>query len=1445
MPNGNGAIPNTYPVVGGTMIVLIGQNGNIYYQFVNPSTQFQGFQNTGTPVAFQGNPFQLGPTQNLNCGPTPCSTYFGGSIVEGYVRLTARDGDACAGNFDFNDVSFELNGFNVASFTGPLTERTNMAGTTSIGFENCFRNQGASETSTAWFDISANTALLNNILTVGSTTPAVFDNDPNDNFWFFRDGNDATGTPEVAPGISIVKTADVTSYSAVGDIINYSFEVHNIGSVTLNNIVVTDTFITGAISCPQTTLVSNATMTCTATHTVTQANIDFDIVFTNVASVAANPTEGTIGNVSGTVSIPGPPANNSMTILKVASSTTNAAVGDTITYAYLVENTGNITLDNVNVSDVHGGTGTLSAISPTNVTLAPGNNQAFTATYLVTQADVDAQAPFANTATAQAVPRRGTIVEPTASASVDVEAAAPAMSLAKSSVTASYSSPGDILAYSYLVTNTGNVSLTSVSVSDDIIDAVPDSVTCPALPPTGIAPLGTITCTATYAVTQADIDSGSVSNTATATNGAVVSAPSSVTINATQSPALAIDKRLNASSPTDFSAVGTVLLYDYEVTNSGNITLSASISVADDVVDAAGGSVSCPPLPGGNLAPGASIICTASYTVVQADMDAGGVTNTASATDGVNTSPDDSLTINAVQSPAMVTTKTAQPILPLDFIVGAVVTYDYTVENTGNITITTPITVSDNLIPSVVCDPLPPGGLALGASLACIGTYTLTSNDILLGSVTNVATSNDGTTTSPSVSETVPNGATPALTLVKTSPTTDYSTVGDIINFDFQVTNTGTAAFVSDIDIIDDTVPASPITCWSATGGDPDFQAGEVTTCSASYTVTQADIDAGSVTNVATANTIFAVTTPVTSPTSSVTVNANQTPSLNVTKIAFPSTFTSVGQAIVYYFSVQNNGNQTISNISFSDPLIPSMSCPTIASLAPGVADSNCVGIYIVTQADYDAGQIDNTGTASGSTPQGNPITDTGTSTIIGPAASPSWTLAKTSTSTPTAAGQMAAYSFTLQNTGDISINSVTLTDAKCDAPPVLSSGDFAPLGQLDVSETWVYSCLSTVSQADVDSGSIDNSASASGTPARGTLADASATFSIPVASAGAIAVVKTAVTSGLSSPVQVGDAISYTFAITNTGNVTLSNIAVTDASATMSGGPLASLAPGATDNTTFTAMYTVTQGDIDAGSFSNQATVTSNPPTGPPVTDLSDESGTGPGDNDPTVVSLPAVPLIGTVKTSLVNDGGDGVVDAGDTITYTYVVTNTGNVVINDIAVTENAGSFTGTGTLPAPTYISGGANLDGDGDAMDIAVGATVTFAASYTLTQGDIDAGDITNQAIATGNPPTGPPVSDLSDESGTGPGDNGATVTPLPASSSIAVVKVSDVTGLSSPVVPGDIITYAFTVVNTGNTTLTGIDVTDTNATMSGGPIASLAPGATDTTTFTAAYTITQG
>uniref|UniRef100_UPI00260BA429 DUF7507 domain-containing protein n=1 Tax=uncultured Formosa sp. TaxID=255435 RepID=UPI00260BA429 len=46
----------------------------------------------------------------------------------------------------------------------------------------------------------------------------------------------------------------------------------------------------------------------------------------------------------------------------------------------------------------------------------------------------------------------------------------------------------------------------------------------------------------------------------------------------------------------------------------------------------------------------------------------------------------------------------------------------------------------------------------------------------------------------------------------------------------------------------------------------------------------------------------------------------------------------------------------------------------------------------------------------------------------------------------------------------------------------------------------------------------------------------------------------------------------------------------------------------GASDSTTFTASYTITQSDVDAGSVSNQATVSGTDPSGDSVSDLSDD---------------------------------------------------------------------------------------------------------------------------------------------------------------------------------------------------------------------------------------------
>ena len=77
------------------------------------------------------------------------------------------------------------------------------------------------------------------------------------------------------------------------------------------------------------------------------------------------------------------------------------------------------------------------------------------------------------------------------------------------------------------------------------------------------------------------------------------------------------------------------------MTNTGNVTLAGPVTVDDDMATA-----TCPAVTTvGNLdassTPGESITCTASYTVTQADLNAGAVTNVATASAGGTEPPID------------------------------------------------------------------------------------------------------------------------------------------------------------------------------------------------------------------------------------------------------------------------------------------------------------------------------------------------------------------------------------------------------------------------------------------------------------------------------------------------------------------------------------------------------------------------------------------------------------------------------------------------------------------------------------------------------------------------------------------------------------------------------------------------------------------------------------
>jgi uncharacterized repeat protein (TIGR01451 family) len=1230
------------------------------------------------------------------------------------------------------------------------------------------------------------------------------------------------------PSLTIAKVANATTVTALPATITYTITVVNTGNVTLDGVALTDQAMQGAAL----TLTSGPTLSSgdantnskidigetwvyTATYDVNQANFNAGTNIVNTATIDTNqttPQNATASTIVGqSAALTTDKTVTSISVDKGASASATDAL-DVITYNYLVTNTGNVTLTNVHPNDTgptfagSAGTNALSAFAPATAILAPGDTQNFAATYVLSQSDVDRAAGTSNAAVNAATatgtkPGGGTTTSPSDTVQTTIPNAS-SMTLVKTGTLNAGANgradAGDTISYAFSIKNTGNTTISVISVSD-LIPGVNVSGG-----PVTLAPGATnsTAITATYTLTQADVDAGTVVNTATASGkdprNTTVSGTDGETVSLANVPSLAISK---ATTTASFDAVGNILSYQYTVTNTGNRTLTTAIDVTDNKI----GTFSC--ALAGNIAPGGTVTCSANYTIAQADIDAGGVTNTATAASGGTTSAADSVTVPSVKKPAMTMVKNATSVAFT--IPGDVSNYEYIITNTGNTTITDHITVSDNRIASVNCPVWPGTGLAPGDTYTCTASYAATQDDLDLGSVTNLATATDGTTTTPPASRTIPANAQPALTLTKVALTPAFAAVGDVISYQYDVKNTGNVTLTQPVTITDDKFSPSTFSCFSGFNLTP-LPPDNIKSCTANYTVTQADLDRGFVTNNAFASTTFG-TTPinVTSPPDSETVNAGTAPALQVIKSVLPATAPAAGDVLTYTLAVKNTGNQTLSSINVTDPLIPSLAC-TIATLNVNTTDNSCTGTYTVTQADVDAGTIHNVASASGVNPQGNPVSDTGTLDKATSVASPAMTLVKTpSLASYNAPGQPIGYTFTVANTGNVTLTNIKITDPKVPSlatNPSCTIASLAP-GASNNSCSGTY----TTTQADVDANQVDNTATVSATPARGTLANVTAAATVTSDRAPSLSIVKTGtlVQTVMSPPARadVGDQINYTFIVKNTGNVTLTNVVVTDPLLTVSGAAI-TLAPGAQDTATFTGTYALTQADINAGDRPNTATVTGT------AAGVGNVSATG-SEN----IALPNNPSLSLVKAGTLNNSvliPNNRSDVGDKIAYAFTVENTGNVTLTNVKVTDPlvpAFSCTIASLLP--------------GD-------VNTTCATSYTLEQPDINAGTRNNTAKVEGTPPTGPPVNTTASES-----------TPLASAPAMTLAKTGTLNdGSDGRADVGDTITYAFTVTNTGNVTLTNVKVTDPLVTILGGPLPSLAPGAANSTTFTATYTLTQ-
>ncbi len=542
---------------------------------------------------------------------------------------------------------------------------------------------------------------------------------------------------------------------------------------------------------------------------------------------------------------------------------------------------------------------------------------------------------------------------------------------------------------------------------------------------------------------------------------------------------------------------------------------------------------------------------------------------------------------------------------------------------------------------------------------------------------------------------------------------------------------------------------------------------------------------------------------PLNTATGAITLAKTGTPNFGVVA---PSGVANVGDTISYNFAVENTGTVALNNVLVTDPGLTVVG-GNIGTLAPG-ATASATASLTLTQSEIDAGVFNNTASVTGDPANGAAQVSAGDSVNVNLPAISAVILVKVGTLNDGGdgianVGDTVSYTFTVQNTGAVTLNGVTLTDPGL----TVVGGAIGTLGPGAIANA---TATLTLTQPMINAAVYNNTATVAGTPANGSvLAPVNDSVSVPLP-APAITLSKSGtVNVGVNGRADEGETISYAFAVTNTGNQTVTNISVIDPLVTVNGGPI-TLAPGASNSSSFTGSYTLTQADIDAGSYANTATASGNPPTGAAVT--------SPGSTTTTITGAPSVTLVKTGTPDFTVVAPPATPNANDTIFYTFTVENTGNVTLDNVTVTD---------ANPAVT-VTGGA-------VGSLNPGATATVTGVYTIVQTDINAGVFNNTATVTADPRNGSAQLSVDD----------AESVVLPNDASISIDKRDDVLNLGGDGLPnpGDTISYAFTVENTGATTLTNVTVVDPMSTVTGGPV-TLNPGDVDTTTFTAVHTLTQ-
>ena len=769
-------------------------------------------------------------------------------------------------------------------------------------------------------------------------------------------------------------------------------------------------------------------------------------------------------------------------------------------------------------------------------------------------------------------------------------------------------------------------------------------------------------------------------------------------LNKTEVPKISVTKTADVK---DGLKVGDVVTYTIVVKNTGNVDL-LDVTVDDDQTNL---RETIDLLPKGE-----SIDLTTEHTITEADLLAGEYVNTVKAEgtspEGEKTDAEASERVETEEvDPKLVVTKTAD--VNENVKVGDTITYTITVKNIGNVTLKNIVVTDDLTGDEWIIDELAVGE----TSEELTATYVVTEADLLAHKIENIATATaknpddpDGEPVKDDDDETVETEEVkPALEVIKTANVTENVKVGDTITYTITVKNIGNVTLKA-IEVVDDLTGDEWIIDELGVGETSDK-------LTATYVVKETDLLAHKIENIATAtakNPDDPDGEPVKDDDDETVKTEEVKPALEVIKTADVTENVKVGDTITYTITVKNIGNVTLKAIEVVDDLTGDEWI--IDELGVGETSEELKAEYVVTSDDILKGTIKNIATAETTNPDkpDEPVKDDDDEVVDPEPIDTTLEVIKTSDKDGETVGldEVITYTISVTNKGNVPFTNVEVVDEM--------TNDEWTIETLAVGETKEFEATYTVTSDDILKGIVINSVTAAGDPIPDPDPDVPPHIpeddddeddpTDPIDTT--LTVVKTSDKQG--QKVKLGEKITYTITVTNDGNVPYTNVEVVD-ELTGDKWTIEELPVGATE--TFTAEYIVTSDDILAGTVLNSVTAKGDEIPDP---DPENPPHIPEGDDDEEDDPEPIDTTLTVVKTSDVTTTAQ----VGDTITYTIVVKNDGNVDYTNVKVDDE---------------------LTGLHETIEVLkVGESQTFTTTRIVTAADAAAGHILNVAVAKADP-----------------------------------------------------------------------------------------------------------